>query len=218
MACDISPSPAPSPSPSAPTQAADLRTQLDLLLTEHVVIVAKESAAAINHSAEYAGYTALLATNENFNAGWEARLGSRRLAPTKLDGWRQGWAVPAGPGGHVVLTFGPDWLYRGGLPPVLISGRYFSASSSHVVTCARISFTDQLPMTPGSVICASDKPAYDSLIAAQAFSSRFSSCCLSIFQVLSPSVRCHLDILRPGHWRQQESLSYRRNYSSKFRV
>jgi len=64
VACDVSPSPAPSPAPSAPTQAADLRTQLDLLLTEHVVIVAKESAAAINHSAEYAGYTALLATNE----------------------------------------------------------------------------------------------------------------------------------------------------------
>jgi hypothetical protein len=26
---------------------------------------------------------------------------------------------------------------------------------------------------------------------------------------LSPSVWCHLDILRPGHWRQHESLSYR---------
>jgi arabinofuranan 3-O-arabinosyltransferase len=61
------------------------------------------------------GPRALLATNENFNAGWEARLESRRLAPTQLDGWRQGWVVPAGPGGHVVLTFRPDRLYRGGL-------------------------------------------------------------------------------------------------------
>src|SRR5258706_9883640 len=28
----------------------------------------------------------------------------------------------------------PDWLYRGGLPPVMMSGRYFSASSAHVTT------------------------------------------------------------------------------------
>jgi hypothetical protein len=45
------------------TPAADLRTQLDLLLGEQVMIVAKESAAAVNHSDEYASYTALLATN-----------------------------------------------------------------------------------------------------------------------------------------------------------
>jgi len=48
-----------------PTQAGDLRTQLDLLLTEHVMIVAKESAAAVNGSAEYPAYAALLSTNED---------------------------------------------------------------------------------------------------------------------------------------------------------
>ena len=47
-----------------------------------------------------------------------------------------------------------------------MSGRCFSASSSHHVTCAMMSFTDQWPVTPGSVSCASDKPAYDSLNAA----------------------------------------------------
>src|SRR6266700_2171444 len=88
----------------------------------------------------------------------------------------------------------PYWMYRGGLPPVMMSGRYFSASSSHVVTCARMSFTDQLPMTPGSVSCESDKPAYDSLIAVHAFSSRFRSCCLSMVQVL-PIHRHLLDLL-----------------------
>src|SRR5207253_7721700 len=77
-------------------------------------------------------------------------------------------------------------MYRGGLPPVMMSGRYFSASSSHVVTCARMSFTDQFPMTPGSVSCESDKPAYDSLIAVHAFSSCFRSCCLSMIQFLPP--------------------------------
>lgn len=40
-----------------------MRTRLDLLLSEHVMIVAKESAAAGNHTDEYSAYTALLGTN-----------------------------------------------------------------------------------------------------------------------------------------------------------
>ena len=65
VSCSVLPAPAPTPSPLPPTQAGDLRTQLDLLLTEHVMIVAKESAAAVNGSAEYPAYAALLATNED---------------------------------------------------------------------------------------------------------------------------------------------------------
>jgi len=53
----------PLASPSLHTQAGDLRTHLDLLLSEHAMIVAKESAAAVNHSDQYASYTTLLATN-----------------------------------------------------------------------------------------------------------------------------------------------------------
>ncbi len=34
----------------------------------------------------------------------------------------------------------------------------------------------------------------------------------------SSFVWCHVDILRTAHWRQQESLSCRGNYSGKFRV
>ena len=49
----------------ASTQAADLRTRLDLLLGEQVMIIAKESVAAVNHTDDYAGYTALLTTNSN---------------------------------------------------------------------------------------------------------------------------------------------------------
>lgn len=52
-------------SPSAISPAADLRTHLDLLLAEHVMIIAKETAAAANHSDEYASYTALLTSNES---------------------------------------------------------------------------------------------------------------------------------------------------------
>src|SRR5438046_9029730 len=68
--CDPTPAPAPSasahPTPAANlglTQAGDLRTHLDLILGEQVMIVAKETIAAVNHSDEYAAYTALLTAN-----------------------------------------------------------------------------------------------------------------------------------------------------------
>jgi hypothetical protein len=44
----------------ADSKAADLRTRLDLLLGEHVIVVAKESAAAAAHNDEYMGYLSLL--------------------------------------------------------------------------------------------------------------------------------------------------------------
>jgi hypothetical protein len=62
------PSPAASASPSArpaDSKAADLRTQLDLLLGEQVMAVAKQAVAASNHTDEYAGYLTLLASNTN---------------------------------------------------------------------------------------------------------------------------------------------------------
>lgn len=55
----------PGPGHLAASKAADLRTELDLLLGEQVMIVAKQSAAAVNHSEEYTGYTALLTVNRN---------------------------------------------------------------------------------------------------------------------------------------------------------
>jgi hypothetical protein len=61
-------SPIASASPSAnpaDSKAADLRTRLDLLLGEHVMLLAKQAVAASNHSDEYAGYLALLTANGN---------------------------------------------------------------------------------------------------------------------------------------------------------
>jgi hypothetical protein len=43
--------------------AADVRTRLDLLLEERVMLVAKQAEAASNHSDEYAGYATLLTAN-----------------------------------------------------------------------------------------------------------------------------------------------------------
>jgi arabinofuranan 3-O-arabinosyltransferase len=53
-----------------------------------------------------------LTVNENYNIGWEARVGGKKLRPVRLDGWKQGWLVPAGTSGTAELTFGPDRAHR----------------------------------------------------------------------------------------------------------
>src|SRR5829696_9121094 len=68
----------------------------------------------------------------------------------------------------------------------MMTGKCRNASSSHQVTCAMMSFTDQSPATPGSVSRELDKPAYDAWNAIQAVSSRFRSC--SLFTAHNPSV------------------------------
>ncbi|QCW50467.2 DUF3367 domain-containing protein [Nocardioides dongxiaopingii] len=54
----------------------------------------------------------LLVVNENFNPGWAASLDGTALEPVRVDGWKQGFVVPAGDGGDVDLDFGPGTTYR----------------------------------------------------------------------------------------------------------
>jgi len=58
------------------------------------------------------GPPSYLEVHQNFNPGWVATLGGRRLTAVRLDGWQQGFIVPAGSGGNVMLTFAPAGLYR----------------------------------------------------------------------------------------------------------
>jgi arabinofuranan 3-O-arabinosyltransferase len=60
-------------------------------------------------SAQRASY---LVVNENFNAGWQAKINGRILRPVRLDGWRQAWALPAGTAGTVRLSYTPDRTYQ----------------------------------------------------------------------------------------------------------
>ncbi|WP_176730751.1 alpha-(1-_3)-arabinofuranosyltransferase [Micromonospora mirobrigensis] len=53
----------------------------------------------------------VLALRENANAGWVATGGGRTFTPFTVDGWQQGWLVPAGFSGEVVLRFAPDGRY-----------------------------------------------------------------------------------------------------------
>jgi arabinofuranan 3-O-arabinosyltransferase len=73
------------------------------------------------------GPSAYLAIRENFNDGWQATLGEQRLSAVRLDGWQQGFVLPAGSGGVVELSFGPEDSYGmvlrlgGGLALVLVA-------------------------------------------------------------------------------------------------
>jgi arabinofuranan 3-O-arabinosyltransferase len=59
-----------------------------------------------------AGPESYLEIHQNANPGWVATLNGRRLAPATLDGWQQGYVLPAGRGGVVTLTYAPDGFYH----------------------------------------------------------------------------------------------------------
>ncbi|MCX6395365.1 MAG: alpha-(1-_3)-arabinofuranosyltransferase family protein [Propionibacteriales bacterium] len=58
------------------------------------------------------GQDAILRIPENLNAGWRATLDGTVLEQVAVDGWQQGYRVPAGAGGLVHLVYTPDRLYR----------------------------------------------------------------------------------------------------------
>lgn len=62
-----------------------------------------------------AGKDALLSSGWNFNAGWVATLGGKTLQPLRVDGWSQGWKVPAGAAGIVEIEYVPQDRYLAGL-------------------------------------------------------------------------------------------------------
>jgi arabinofuranan 3-O-arabinosyltransferase len=50
---------------------------------------------------------------QNFSRGWVGKSSSgATLAPIRVNGWQQGWVVPAGAGGELHATFSPDAAYR----------------------------------------------------------------------------------------------------------
>ncbi|PIB79149.1 alpha-(1-_3)-arabinofuranosyltransferase [Mycobacterium celatum] len=60
--------------------------------------------------------TRVLVVPESINRGWVAHTSTgTRLNPVAVNGWQQGWVVPAGTSGPITLTFAPNSAYRGGL-------------------------------------------------------------------------------------------------------
>ncbi|NPD06389.1 DUF3367 domain-containing protein [Nocardioides sp. zg-1308] len=59
-----------------------------------------------------AGAESVLAVTESHNRGWTASLDGVELRPVVLDGWRQGFVLPAGATGVVELDYGPQVPFR----------------------------------------------------------------------------------------------------------
>ncbi|OBB87659.1 hypothetical protein A5760_25535 [Mycobacterium colombiense] len=58
----------------------------------------------------------VLVIPESINPGWVAHTSTgARLTPIAVNGWQQGWLVPAGDPGTITLTFASNSLYRAGL-------------------------------------------------------------------------------------------------------
>jgi arabinofuranan 3-O-arabinosyltransferase len=73
------------------------------------------------------GTAVYLEVHQNANPGWVATLGGHALTPVQLDGWQQGYVIPAGEGGVVTLTFAParfydDWLILSALGVLALFG------------------------------------------------------------------------------------------------
>ncbi|HEX9176948.1 MAG TPA: alpha-(1-_3)-arabinofuranosyltransferase [Mycobacterium sp.] len=66
--------------------------------------------------AEPAPTARVLVVPESVNPGWVAHTADgTRLTPVVVNGWQQGWVLPAGTSGVVTLTFPSNTLYRAGL-------------------------------------------------------------------------------------------------------
>ena len=59
-----------------------------------------------------AGPATYLAVAQNYNAGWTATLDGQTLKPIRLDGWQQGYVIPAGSAGVVKMVMAPDRIFR----------------------------------------------------------------------------------------------------------
>ncbi|MEU9805707.1 alpha-(1-_3)-arabinofuranosyltransferase [Mycobacterium sp. NPDC050853] len=67
-------------------------------------------------TAEPAPRDRVLVVPESINPGWVAHdEDGHTLTPIRVNGWQQGWLVPAGDGGPITLTFGLNTWYRMGL-------------------------------------------------------------------------------------------------------
>jgi arabinofuranan 3-O-arabinosyltransferase len=92
------------PSGAAPTGSADQRSARVVSWT-----------TANRTLSVGAGPATYIQVADNFNPGWVATLHGRTLTPVRLDGWEQGWIVPAGSGGTMSMVFTPDHTYRAAL-------------------------------------------------------------------------------------------------------
>ncbi|MFE3999046.1 alpha-(1-_3)-arabinofuranosyltransferase family protein [Nocardioides sp. YIM B13467] len=82
---------------------------------EAVEVERDERDAAVSATVSAEAYDRVLVLPQNINTGATATLDGKVLRAQRVDGWQQGWIVPAGAGGEVRFGFAPEGTYRAGL-------------------------------------------------------------------------------------------------------
>jgi len=83
------------------------------------------------------GAASYLEVHENYNPGWAATLNGQQLTAVRLDGWQQGFFVPAGAGGMITLTFRPAATYHLALVASLLAAAVLLAVTAWSFTRRR---------------------------------------------------------------------------------
>lgn len=83
-------------------------------------ITLEDWGSTLRHATIGAGDENLFVVNEIINRGWRATLDGERLESVPVDGWRQGFVVPAGAGGRITLEFTPNRPYQAGTAAGLV--------------------------------------------------------------------------------------------------
>ncbi|HHX48753.1 MAG TPA: hypothetical protein GX718_15570 [Brevibacterium sp.] len=116
------------PTDTVSVQAWEGMTPSNMLLTRAENEPAPESVAASARPSEITGLTRssptlftgelrgdeerILVMTDNANVGWQGTVAGQPLTPVTVDGFRQGFIVPAGASGELTVRFGPDGIYR----------------------------------------------------------------------------------------------------------
>jgi arabinofuranan 3-O-arabinosyltransferase len=79
------------------------------------VSVDRISSSVLNVAAEARQTDSVLVLPQNFNTGWTASTGEGPLEPIRVNGWQQGFVLPAGGQVALVAEFAPNRIYQFGL-------------------------------------------------------------------------------------------------------
>ena len=80
------------------------------------VVLSRNDGAQLAAEVPASSAPALLVVPQNYNVGWVARdTDGSAMTAVRVNGWQQGWVVPAGAARTVGAAFGPDGSYRAGL-------------------------------------------------------------------------------------------------------
>ncbi len=90
----------------------------------------------------------VVAVPQNFNAGWRATVEGRAVAPIRVNGWMQGWLVPAGAATSLQAHFAPDVPYRWAL---LLGALALLGLLVPAVSAARRTQRGRVPEGPGDL-------------------------------------------------------------------